>query len=224
VYLSRLIKDSENLCVAVCRGTYSTPMVMWTQQSSLWSKLSGIFGEPSSYLQSSATVLNGIQSLPAPSQLVQTRPSSTLTYSALDFDSRRGAIYWSATSSTGGGSGAGAIPPQGSLSFQPLSDALHWKNESIRSFGPVDWVINSLAVDWQTANVYVGADAGYQLIGVVRYDVTGSTTSANRLYRILFSSGLTNVTAVGLDPDSGLVNELNYKFIPRLYNLCNVVF
>ena len=195
------LSNQHFILSAVCDGKLSFPVVLWTQRYGLWSRLYGVSGPPSTYLpQPSST--NATSSASSP-RFIHSRPTGTFAQLAIGIDQRNAAVYWSQTRPPSGAASNGALssPLTGSLAVQPLIDSLSWNNNSMRSFGPADWTIVSLAVDWQTRNVYV-AEASYPLIGVARYDVTKSASS--QPYRILFSWGISSPSSVAVDPVVGL--------------------
>jgi len=161
-------------------------MVIWTQQSGIWSRLSGLSGQPSSTLAA-----GGLQNT---SQFVNSRPTYKYSQQAVDFDRRSKLVYWSTNYTQ-------SVPPSGSLSLQPLADSFQWNNSTTKSIGPVDWTIGSIAIDWQTGTVYVTAKSDFPLIGIVRYD--RFQAMSDQPYRILFSSRLGSPVAVAVDPDNG---------------------
>jgi len=165
------------MAVSASNSTLRLPTVLWSQRSSVWWRLSGVTGSPTSWMNLPVTELPFVHAQPSP-----------ISRGSVDYDRVSGVIYWSQST-------VDSSSPW-SLGAQQVVDALNWKSTSAMQFLS-SWRVGGLAVDWFSGNVYV-SETVHQLIAVARYDIRDAD-----LYRVIISINLERPTNIAIDPYLG---------------------
>lgn len=156
----------------------SSPVVLWSQKSHIWSKLRGIRDDFDNWVENDS----------APADTVQSRTVENGAFYSLGYDPVSDDLYWNDKAEH-------TIYRQARTSS--LKEATY--NNGIKKLfsAGTESEIDGIAVDWLTEMVYF-TDFKKRWVGVV---ASGSRTAD--MYRILFHTDLGDPKGITLDPFEG---------------------
>ncbi|ELU15227.1 hypothetical protein CAPTEDRAFT_187212 [Capitella teleta] len=168
-------------------GVLGDPLLVWTQRSHKWTKIRGIEGDPSNWLEADYVM-----------SFVSSKPEDGFRY-CISYDHVRSHVYWTETHAY-------------SIVRQPLNDTLLSTPTESKETIYVDLTSNitATAVDWLAGNVYF-TDAANQVIGVATWNA-----HQQNMHRILFSFDLNGPHGIAVDPHKGYLFWSDVGPMPRI--------
>ncbi len=148
-------------------------IIAWTQTSHAWTRIRGIYGDPSRWIQT------------GPKAYVASAPARDQKYYALAHDNARSYLYWSDMK-------------RRTIYRQPVNSSLFDRRiddiETIYSGRSNQ--ITAMTVDWLSGSVYFTDDTYNRIIVT-----TLSTTGQKHIHKILFSTNIDKPKGIAVMPD-----------------------